>query len=818
MGNSQAISNRSSSAVTVQDARLFAQYNFRPPAFRDTTDANTNLGLDSCGALIFTRTTNTYWLRSCTPKKWVLVGSGSNVASYITTTQINDTSYYITRSDGTKDTFLFTGGGTASGQYIDSLKRSSDSVYGRINNVFRFQYKDSTGGGGVSSVGSGYGIANSPTTITSTGSVIVDTSSLGLSGKYLRIVDTTAMLTPYLRKIDSSRWVSSITRTPGKDSIIFFKNGDRFAIKDSVGTNPPASGYYGAFSDTLTQSITSTTLAYPMFFRITDTSNGISVQGGNRIVFANTGIYNVQFSVQLQNTDNSLHDVRIWLKKNGTDIVGSTGFVSVPNSHGGGDGHILPSWNFVLGMVAGDSLVWYWTATSTQVTIQKYPIGSSPTTPSTASTVLTVTQQAGILAGTGITAINSLTGGAQTMVVDSSNSTFKITSTGTSHTFNIPNASTSGVTRGLLSNTDYTTFNGKVPYTGATGDVNLGTHNIIVNNVDARTTTLTTSNQTIQLTLDSSFIQLATGTTSNIFYNLPNATTLNVGASFQFNNNTTSGAISVRNFGVVNTIATIPAGGAVQVVLLSNTTTTGTWDVLNYGPKNASWGTDSLSATSTKAKFSSLVLGTPLTVANGGADSTTYYTKYRSDTSRTNIYSGINGKLGTSDTAAMLAPYLRKTDTASLSSRINLKLAISDTAAMLAPYTRQRDTIPMFVFGAGSGAAGDTSAFSTSALYGSFYNSGSDTILVTSLQIGLQGTSPSINATVYFNDSLAVTAGATKLVNAGNTATNIYTGTTVSSFDNTKIPPGNWVWVQTGTVTTKPTFFVLTLIGYKIRR
>lgn len=78
MGNSQAISNRGSSAVTVQDARLFAQYNFRPPAFRDTTDANTNLGLDSCGALIFTRTTNTYWLRSCTtPKKWVLVGSGS---------------------------------------------------------------------------------------------------------------------------------------------------------------------------------------------------------------------------------------------------------------------------------------------------------------------------------------------------------------------------------------------------------------------------------------------------------------------------------------------------------------------------------------------------------------------------------------------------------------------------------------------------------------------------------------------------------------------------------------------------------------------
>jgi len=142
----------------------------------------------------------------------------------------------------------------------------------------------------------------------------------------------------------------------------------------------------------------------------------------------------------------------------------------------------------------------------------------------------------------------------------------------------------------------------------------------------------------------------------------------------------------------------------------------------------------------------------------------------------------------------------------------------SDTASMLSPYTRQKDTIPMFVFGAGSGTAGDTSAFSTSSLYGAFYNTGSDTILVTSLQIGLQGTSPSINATVYYNDSLGITAGAIRLVNAGNTATNIYGGTTVSSFDNTKIPPNNWVWVQTGTLTTKPTFFVLTLIGYKIRR
>lgn len=133
-------------------------------------------------------------------------------------------------------------------------------------------------------------------------------------------------------------------------------------------------------------------------------------------------------------------------------------------------------------------------------------------------------------------------------------------------------------------------------------------------------------------------------------------------------------------------------------------------------------------------------------------------------------------------------------------------------------FTKQQDTISLASFGAGSVALSDTLAFTTSAIYGSFYNSGSDTLVITSVQVGLQGTSPSINTKIWFNDSLNVTAGATALVNAGNTCTNIYTGTTISSFDNTKIPPGNWVWVSTPTVTTKPTYFSLTLIGYKSRR
>jgi len=118
------------------------------------------------------------------------------------------------------------------------------------------------------------------------------------------------------------------------------------------------------------------------------------------------------------------------------------------------------------------------------------------------------------------------------------------------------------------------------------------------------------------------------------------------------------------------------------------------------------------------------------------------------------------------------------------------------------------------VFGAGSGADGDTTAFTTSAIYGSFYND-ADTIVVTSMRSVLQGTSPDVTYKVWYNDSLNVEAGATALVTAGNQVTNTTTGTNVTSFDVTKIPPGVWVWVKTSTVATKPKYFSLTLNGYR---
>jgi hypothetical protein len=235
----------------------------------------------------------------------------------------------------------------------------------------------------------------------------------------------------------------------------------------SNATTPTPLGYYGAWQTDATQTAAASNVGYPMRFEIADiTPNGISIVNNGsgdptRITFANTGIYNIQFSSQFQNIDNAEHNVTIWLRLNGTDVTGSSGFVQIPKRRAAGvgnEGHVITSWNYVLSVVAGQyyELVWS-TNNHTNVTMQFYVAGSPP--PSAASVIMTVTQQSGIMAGTGITAINSLTGASQTIVTGTSGTDFAVSSVGTTHTLNLPTASATN--RGALSSADWSTFNGK---------------------------------------------------------------------------------------------------------------------------------------------------------------------------------------------------------------------------------------------------------------------------------------------------------------------------------------------------------------------
>jgi hypothetical protein len=146
---------------------------------------------------------------------------------------------------------------------------------------------------------------------------------------------------------------------------------------------------YGAFSDFTDQTTTANT-ATLLALATTDFSNQVTI-ATSKITVQNAGIYNLQFSVQLENNSNASQDVFIWLKQNGVDIVGSTGKVGLPARKSPGDPfHDIKGWNYFVSMAANDYIQIYWSTTSVDVSIQTYAASASPTKPSTASVVATM--------------------------------------------------------------------------------------------------------------------------------------------------------------------------------------------------------------------------------------------------------------------------------------------------------------------------------------------------------------------------------------------------------------------------------------------
>jgi len=105
-------------------------------------------------------------------------------------------------------------------------------------------------------------------------------------------------------------------------------------------------------------------------------------------------------------------------------------------------------------------------------------------------------------------------------------------------------------------------------------------------------TSVAASGTTITLTAASTPVYSITGSGGQVIQ-LPNATTLPNGIIFSFNNNQSSGAITVNNASAT-LVVSVPSGGYTTIVLLSNATSAGTWDRHDQTPSNVSWSTNTL--------------------------------------------------------------------------------------------------------------------------------------------------------------------------------------------------------------------------------
>jgi len=143
--------------------------------------------------------------------------------------------------------------------------------------------------------------------------------------------------------------------------------------------------------------------------------------------------------------------------------------------------------------------------------------------------------------------------------------------------------------------------------------------NITVNSINESFSSVAAAGTTTVLIASSAPNYVVTGSGGQT-YQLPDATTLANGINYTFNNNQSSGTIVVKN-NSSTTVATVQSGGFVEVILLSNATAAGSWDLHNFAPSNVSWSTNTFdySGSITSATWN----GTAVAINRGGTGQTT---------------------------------------------------------------------------------------------------------------------------------------------------------------------------------------------------
>ena len=153
-----------------------------------------------------------------------------------------------------------------------------------------------------------------------------------------------------------------------------------------VQTPPLRQRRYGSFYDTTTQTAALANTAYAMTFNTTDLSAGVYIGSPtSRVYVDRAGVYNIQFSAQLDNTSGGDHIAWIWLRVNGTDVANTASEVRLK----GNDAELVAAWNFLYNFKADDYFQLMWAVENTGVRIKA--VAATAPVPAIPSVILTVT-------------------------------------------------------------------------------------------------------------------------------------------------------------------------------------------------------------------------------------------------------------------------------------------------------------------------------------------------------------------------------------------------------------------------------------------
>ena len=158
------------------------------------------------------------------------------------------------------------------------------------------------------------------------------------------------------------------------------------------GANSSGSGLlYGAYSDTTSQAIAAANTPYVITMNTTDLVDGLYLDPAHtsRIVCPASGVYNFQFSLQLQSTSASSKNVTIWARINGADVPNSATWLTTS----GNNANAVAAWNFMFKLNANDYFELIWASDSTSVSLYHEVAQTTPFAhPAVPSVIMTVFQ------------------------------------------------------------------------------------------------------------------------------------------------------------------------------------------------------------------------------------------------------------------------------------------------------------------------------------------------------------------------------------------------------------------------------------------
>ena len=153
---------------------------------------------------------------------------------------------------------------------------------------------------------------------------------------------------------------------------------------------PPKRSRFGSFYDTTTQTAAAINTAYMVTFNTTDLSEGVYLGSPTSRIYADTeGVYNFQFSAQLDKTSGGVGVIDIWYRLNGADVANSATRIRIQ----GNNAETVAAWNFLVRMKAGDYFELAWSVDNTDCQITASPAAAPH--PGIPSVLLSVTNNIG---------------------------------------------------------------------------------------------------------------------------------------------------------------------------------------------------------------------------------------------------------------------------------------------------------------------------------------------------------------------------------------------------------------------------------------